>query len=158
MQPKKHVSIPLNSGHRFNWKSGRIPANLDVSIPLNSGHRFNYDLFDDLNADGGLNPFEFRASIQLTLTCASLKLATLSQSLWIQGIDSILTTLNRPWSWAVSIPLNSGHRFNLNRLWSCPGSRRLNPFEFRASIQSLRWLIMLRQPVSIPLNSGHRFN
>ena len=35
------VSIPLNSGHRFNpARNGALPL-CQVSIPLNSGHRFN---------------------------------------------------------------------------------------------------------------------
>ena len=35
------VSIPLNSGHRFNSRIGDLLLGSSVSIPLNSGHRFN---------------------------------------------------------------------------------------------------------------------
>ena len=58
----------------------------------------------------------------------------------------------------VSIPLNSGHRFNSSVLPTHATQVGLNPFEFRASIQSPKGLGTKALVVSIPLNSGHRFN
>ena len=130
---KRAVSIPLNSGHRFNghgmyrvldmslnpfefrasiqYHQQRGARRMAVSIPLNSGHRFNPRKSWTPRASSGLNPFEFRASIQsrrVARRCHARK---------------------------VSIPLNSGHRFN-----------------HRAASGAIK------KAVSIPLNSGHRFN
>ena len=81
----------------------------------------------------------------------------------------------------VSIPLNSGHQFELmptdtgislkglnpfefrasvrtESMTKWQDISRLNPFEFRASVRTNRKeLSMFEVVVSIPLNSGHQF-
>ena len=90
------------------------------------------DSFDNV---GGLNPFEFRASIQSITTwtkAAELSLNPFEFRASIQSLNqnAFVNML------LVLIPLNSGHLFSpacirVGRVGDC-----LNPFEFRASIQS----------------------
>ena len=63
-----------------------------------------------VHVNASLNPFEFRASIQYGKP-------------------------DRRSRKTVSIPLNSGHRFNPAMPPNALKVGRLNPFEFRASIQ-----------------------
>ena len=59
------VSIPLKSGHRFNYLAIEPLARRAVSIPLKSGHRFNLADIVTKALASRLNPFEIRASVQL---------------------------------------------------------------------------------------------
>ena len=127
------VSIPLNSGHRFNLTGDHHDQGNQVSIPLNSGHRFNPRHASGRACTSGLNPFEFRASIQ---------------SIWKR--DGKLVLGLNPFEFRASIQSTTG--------WPSLVRHSLNPFEFRASIQSMPARARPRHAVSIPLNSGHRFN
>ena len=60
----KKVSIPLKSGHRFNWPTHSHLLCCTVSIPLKSGHRFNNRHALCVRQRPRLNPFEIRASVQ----------------------------------------------------------------------------------------------
>ena len=63
------VSIPLNSG-RQSRREPRLGADAPrVSIPLNSGRQSRLAGTVTFSFDDGLNPFEFRASVQTRTAC-----------------------------------------------------------------------------------------
>ena len=104
----------------------------------------------------GLNPFEFRAGIQRELT------TELVRELFVLIPLNSGQVFRDPYKGDITytyvlIPLNSGQVFRAPSVKKSEQLTRLNPFEFRAGIQSN---IPQQAPVPdvlIPLNSGQVF-
>ena len=107
----------------------------EVLIPLNSGLAWSKGILEAFEFGQRLNPFEFRASLE-------------RQKWQSIGYSRVLIPLNSGLAWSLSahgeskrrtvlIPLNSGLAWSRSHGRS-HGRSRLNPFEFRASLEQLQ--------------------
>ena len=153
----------MNSGHQSGHHGARMDApELLVLIPLNSGHQSGLPALVARYIVGGLNPFEFRASVRTSRRChhdrephrlnpfefrASVR-TPIDRETTIRG--PVLIPLNSGHQsglqevaqdaehGVVLIPLNSGHQSGRGECTTSAPYFRLNPFEFRASVRTAK--------------------